>query len=112
MADPRVLDALLDELADAVARRVLDGLRAGADPQWVDQHRSALGPRRHAAAVRRRVGAGEAGAAIVGRRLLLTPAALAEELKPKRRARKATPAEDTAALAAELGLKLVAGGSK
>jgi hypothetical protein len=101
-------DAFVDELAKRVAKLVLDGLRAGSDAEWVDQHASALGPRRHAAAVRRRLGAGEGGAAQVGRRFLLTPTAVQEELKRPARERKAADA-DGAALAAELGLRLVGG---
>lgn len=46
----------------------------------VDQRRSPLGRRRHCAAVRRRVLAGDEGAAIVGRHFLLSPQALRDEL--------------------------------
>jgi hypothetical protein len=46
----------------------------------VDQAASPLGPRRHCAAVRRRVAHSEPGASVVGRRHLLSVAALAEEL--------------------------------
>ena len=46
----------------------------------VDQRSSPLGHRRHCAAVKRRVAAGDAGAAIVGRRHLLSQQALADEL--------------------------------
>jgi hypothetical protein len=46
----------------------------------IDQRSSPLGPRRHAAAVRRRLEAGKPGASRVGRRWLLTPAALEDEL--------------------------------
>lgn len=97
-------DEFLEELAARVAELVLDGLRAGAAPNMVDQHASLLGPRRHAAAVRRRVAAGVPGAAIVGRRLLLSREAIDEEL-PARARKLADP--DGALLAAELGLKVV-----
>lgn len=46
----------------------------------VDQRRSPLGRRRHCAAVRRRVLAGDEGAAIVGRHFLLSHQALRDEL--------------------------------
>ena len=46
----------------------------------VEQGASPLGSRRHCAAVRGRLDHGEPGAAIVGRRHLLSAAALAEEL--------------------------------
>lgn len=74
-----LLDQLLDELADRLAARVAERLREG-EPGMVEQTRSPLGSRRHCGAVRRRVARGEPGAAIVGRRHLLTPEALAEEL--------------------------------
>lgn len=48
---------------------------------WVDQRASALGSRRHCAAVRRRLAKGEPGAAVVGRRHLLSAESLAEELR-------------------------------
>lgn len=46
----------------------------------VDQRSSPLGSRRHCAAVKRRVAAGDEGAAIVGRKHLLSREALAAEL--------------------------------
>lgn len=49
-------------------------------PQWIPQTRSPLGNRRHIAAVRRRVAAGEPGATLVGRKYLLTREALDHEL--------------------------------
>lgn len=74
------LEALVDELAERVAAIVLDRLRAGACPGWVDQASSPLGRRRHCSVVRCRQARGEAGASIVGRRHLLSAEALAEEL--------------------------------
>ncbi|HKQ68264.1 MAG TPA: hypothetical protein VJT73_02955 [Polyangiaceae bacterium] len=67
--------AALRQLAEAVAS--LDG---GAPADHIDQTTSALGPRRHCRAVKRRIASGQSGAAIVGRRHLLSPEALAEEL--------------------------------
>jgi len=74
-----LLDQLLDELVERLAARVVERLRAG-EPGMVEQGASPLGTRRHCTAVRRRLDHGEPGAAIVGRRHLLTAAALAEEL--------------------------------
>ena len=114
MKQPGTLGAaLLEELADEVARRVLDGLRAGRHPSQVDQHASPLGPRRHCAAVRRRLAAGLAGGTILGRRLLLTPEAVEEELASSRVKRPAPDAEsDVRDLAKEMGLRLVPGGHR
>ncbi len=72
--------AILDELADSIADKVLDRLRGGGHG-WHDQSASPLGRRRHIAAVRRRVAAGAGGAAIVDRAHLLSREALAEELE-------------------------------
>jgi hypothetical protein len=46
----------------------------------ITQSASPLGRRKHCAAVRRRIDSGESGAAIVGRRHLLSTDALSEEL--------------------------------
>jgi hypothetical protein len=69
----------LEELADLMADRVVARLSADL-PGWVDQAGSPLGPRRHIEAVRRRVARGLGGASVVGRRYLLSPEAMAEEL--------------------------------
>ncbi|HOU24900.1 MAG TPA: hypothetical protein PLN42_11755 [Anaerolineae bacterium] len=107
MPDARlVLD--LDAMADAIAERVVERLGAGAH---VDQQRSPLGKNRHCAAVRRRIAAGEPGAAIVGRRHLLSRDALDEELLRAGRPAAATSpprrasAQDDAALLSRLGLR-------
>jgi len=48
--------------------------------EWIDQEKpGGLGPRRHCAAVRRRLAENKPGAAKIGRRFLLSPAAYAEE---------------------------------
>lgn len=87
------LRILVDVVADAVERRLSDGCG-----QWVDQQSSPLGARRHCAAVRRRVADGSGGAAVIGRRHLLTPDALAMELAaPSKNAqRRATTKRDNA----------------
>ncbi len=46
---------------------------------WIDQDESALGPRRHCAAVRRRLSEGKAGAEIIGKKHRLRADAYAEE---------------------------------
>lgn len=69
----------LEAFADLIAERVWLRFQQGT-PGMLDQTRSPLGNRRHCNAVKRRVAAGEPGAARVGRRYLLTPDALAEEL--------------------------------
>lgn len=93
------LDDLLRALAVEVARAVVTELRAGDVPSMVDQSASPLGRRRHIAAVRKRVNASEPGAAIVGRRHLLSRGALDAELaalaaKQPRKARASAPARD------------------
>lgn len=88
-------EQFLERLANLVADRVVQKLRAAND-DMIGQEQSPLGRRRHCAAVQRRVAAGLAGAAIVGRRHLLTQAALNEELsRPGRTAKEsATPKEE------------------
>jgi hypothetical protein len=83
---------LEDYAREQVLRRRLDALVKaelhGADLRWIEQAFSPLGPRKHIAAVRRRVAEAkerdlastELGAAVMGRRYLLTPESLAEEL--------------------------------
>jgi hypothetical protein len=89
------LDALVDALADRIVARVVEQLRGGT-PGMIDQAASPLGSRRHCSAVKRRVARGEAGAAVVGRRHLLSPEALGEELgrTSKRKAPLATAASN------------------
>lgn len=100
-------------LAPYLARALRDELRAGTEPGWTDQHASPLGPRRHCAAARRRLAEGAPGAERVGRRLLLTPEALKEELaRASKKRAKADPETDVRDLAGELGLKLLSGGKR
>jgi hypothetical protein len=109
------LEAALEVLADAVAAKVVERMSAG-QPGWIDQHASPLGPKKHCAAVRRRVAKGLADAATVGRRHLLSPAALSEELASQSRRHRGAQAEAVArpagSVAAELAaeLRLVQGG--
>jgi hypothetical protein len=91
----RADDDLIDLIAQRVEQRLTRSNRA------TSQHGSPLGARKHRAVVRRRVERNEGGAHIVGRRYLLTPDALQEELArettknvEERRARKLRKAHD------------------
>ncbi|MGC4088659.1 MAG: hypothetical protein QM756_12325 [Polyangiaceae bacterium] len=101
----------LEPLLDAVADRVVRKLTEGQQADMVDQTHSPLGRRRHCNAVRRRVAAGEAGAAVVGRRHLLTREALGAELAALSGVRKRKPAaapaaaDDLASLREKYGLE-------
>lgn len=82
---------------------------------WVDQNTSQLGRRRHIAAVRKRLAAGDTGAAFVGRRALLSAEAHRAELaalsqKPEKAAQSAETPSGPEALRARLGL--VVGGAR
>jgi len=106
---PALLSALAviaQALAPIIAQAVRDELRAGRDPDWINQHQSTLGPRRHCAATRRRIREGSGGAEVCGRNCLLTRAALDEELARPRK-RRAAPDADARALAEKLGIGLV-----
>lgn len=105
------LETLLRELAREVAREVVAELRRGEAPGMIDQASSALGRRRHIAAVRKRVAAGEPGAAVVGRRYLLAREYVDAELaalakKPsKTKTAAPMPADELADLRAKYGLR-------
>ena len=103
----RALEVLADVIADRVAARLLGDQRPG----WMDQASSPLGRRRHCSAVRLRVAAGLSGAAVVGRRHLLSSEALAEELATGGRGKRP---DRSRGVAAELRteLALVAGGRR
>ena len=95
------LDTLLEPLLRRLARMVADELRAGTDPDMLDQHASPLGPRRHVAAIR----SGKLAGVQIGRRWLARREDLdayvssleAEAKKPKKRSSEEE-------LAAELGI--------
>lgn len=84
MTEPFLALLARAELAAAEAKvRVLEEAAAEARANkrtWTDQAQSPLGRRRHCAAVRRLVAEGSAGAAVVGRRHLLSTQALDDEL--------------------------------
>lgn len=95
--------AFLDALAELIAEKVVFRLSQG-QPGMIDQKQSPLGRRRHCYAVRRRLSEGSPGAAVVGRRHLLSPEALAEELARLGK-RQPSPGETLAnELRRELGL--------
>jgi len=82
---------------------------ASADrAEWIDQRQSPLGPRRHCRAVRRLVTEGSREAAIVGRRQLLSQAALTAELA--RPVTKQTVTKPSVADELRAELRLVGGG--
>lgn len=70
-------------IEDLLARveRLEKQVQAGGLEGYVDQTESPLGPKRHCRAVRRLVSEKDDRAAIVGRRFLLSRAALKEELQ-------------------------------
>lgn len=74
-----MIHTFFDEIADRVADRLEQRLLR-TQARMIAQTNSELGARRHRAAVKRRLASGEGGAAIVGRKHLLTPEALREEL--------------------------------
>lgn len=87
--------AFFEALADAVAERVVRKLTAET-AAWTDQTRSPLGRKRHCLAVRRRVDQGDGGAAVVGRRHLLSKDALAcelNDLSARKRPSRAKPVD-------------------
>ena len=94
------LATLARVLAPHIAREVVALLRAESSGM-IDQAASPLGRKRHCSAVRSRVSTGEPGAAIVGRRHLLSKEALDQELAAlARRTRKpALPVEQADDLA-------------
>lgn len=69
----------LEQWIAGIVRRELQA--NGQGDEWIQQRGSALGNRKHCAAVRRRIASGEGGAAIQGKRFLLTTSALTEELR-------------------------------
>jgi hypothetical protein len=78
-------EEILEELVRRIARAVVAEMRgecaaADAADEWLDQHHTDLTVRQHCTAVRRRREEGKPGAAIKGRRYLLTRAALREEM--------------------------------
>lgn len=91
------LATLAAALAPLIADAVVERLRSGP-VDMTDQVSSPLGRKRHCAAVRRLVSAGKPGAAIVGRRHLLSADVLQAELaalskRPPRVRAKAAPDE-------------------
>jgi hypothetical protein len=89
------LDAFLGVIARALAPVLapeIAKLLRGEQDGMIDQSASPLGRRRHCAAVRRRRARGEPGAAVIGRRYLLSADALRAELERASGQPKAAPA--------------------
>ncbi len=78
------VEGFLDHVVRRLDRSIRNIVRnelVGEDPRWVDQHHSVLGPRRHCAAVRRRMQNGELGWRMKDRdTFLLSQESIAEEL--------------------------------
>ena len=106
------LESMLDEFAERVAAKVTEKLASGGMPGALDQSRSPLGRRRHIAAARRRIASGQPGAAQVGRRYLMSPEALSEELARTSGRHVDPPAPASGSVRAELesALRVVKGG--
>lgn len=97
----------LDELIEKLADRIVAKLSTGSPADMVDQASSPLGKRRHCAAVRERVTRGAPGAAIVGRKHLLSREELQKELavvSKTRAPRRVAPIDPVAELRKELGI--------
>jgi hypothetical protein len=75
-----LLEELYARSLKGLSENLASALRAPNADSWVSQDGSPLGNRRHCAAVRRRMEAGDIGAAKQGKRFLLTREALANEL--------------------------------
>lgn len=114
--DP-VVQTLAAGIVDAIRRdpqlreELREILLTGESDAWVDQAQSQLGRRRHRAAVRAAVEAGDDRARIVGRRHLMRRDLYETVLLQHGRAQVAMAVEREAAtdsLAAELGLEVVA----
>lgn len=100
---PNDLARVLRAAADEAERIAAEHAEARAD--WIDQHHSNLGRRRHCVRVRARLAAGLPGAAIIGRRYLLSDAAHAEEVGTlSRRQPQQEPLDAAARLCQRLGL--------
>jgi hypothetical protein len=107
MADLNLDAALLDALCDRIAERVVDRLRAVDQPGWIDQASSPLGARRHCALARKLIAEGKGAASHVGRRWLIRKERLDREMGAPEARADSPDDEREAALARELGLKLV-----
>lgn len=86
---PALLARVLRAAADEADR--IEAERRAERRDWTDQTTSPLGRRRHVAAVKRLVAAGDVGAAIVGRRHLLSSEALAAVMTAQSNKPKAEP---------------------
>ena len=77
--DGQTASGVLEDLVAAATSRVLGAIRETA--VYIPQRNSPLGRNRHIRAVRRRIAAGQDGACKIGKTYMLTPLALAEEMR-------------------------------
>ncbi len=106
-----LVQPLIDLLAEPIARRVVDLLRAGDLADHYDQTTSPLGSRRHCALIRRGVIPGTR----IGRRWLALRSDVDRYLSGTAAPTLPSPAPDgdpDEQLAAELGLRVVRGGRR
>lgn len=101
------LEVLARTLAPAIARAVVDELRAGQGADFYDQSSSPLGVRRHCAAIR----AGKLPGTKVGRRWLAKRSDVERYMADLAAKPTREPSREEQ-LAAELGLRVVTGGRK
>lgn len=95
----RILQAAAAECEALAAEQTTERL------DWVDQTKSPLGSRRHIRAVRARLSAELPGAGKLGRRFLLSPQAVAEELQCTGRvAPELPPIDEVSAMREQLAL--------
>lgn len=103
---PESLPAEVVAAGETIARwfagLVAEHLAAGSRPGRIAQGASPLGPRRHCAAVRRRLRDGADGAWVVGRDFYLSEQALTEEMSRGTKARVAKATSVTEELSREL----------
>lgn len=104
------------EILQTVLRAALEALDACAEQaqenvfEWVAQQDSPLGRKRHCEATRRRIREGLNGASVVGRKHLLSPDALREELETLGRPRpKSEPTVSAGVEKLQRELRLVGG---
>lgn len=94
---PEALLPLVSLIADLVVERLAGLSQQTPNEATIDQSASPLGPRKHCETARRRLREGKPGAALVGRRWLLSPQAVQEALAEQSRAAKRSPIRGRAA---------------
>lgn len=95
--------------AMAAELEAIDAEERAEHREWTSQVGSPLGPRRHCRAVDRRLAARAEGAARIGRKALLSPAALQEELSALEKKKPTEPKIEGTKERLERKLALVGG---